>query len=214
MSALDVLDETSLHGRGQVDGVLKDILEVAKEQRQRGAPKQQILCAVLFGFDNIVERHWKESRAAWTQCTKMLELLKEFDANAEQEGFLVTLGILVKEAKIEKVSAKMKHRTEHFAITEDAAKRVLPLKAAAAAAAAAAAKAKKTLTPSKKRSSDQISEQDFAFPNLFEPFKVLRDEMEARVAQLEAKAAKHDELEARVAQLEAKASDEAKASES
>ena len=49
---------------------------------------------------------------------------------------------------------------------------------------------------------------------MYEPFKVLRDEMEARVAQLEAKAAKHDELEARVAQLEAKASDEAKASES
>ena len=107
-------------------------MEVAKEQRQRGASKQQILCAVLFGFDTIVERHWKESRAAWTQCTKMLELLKEFDASAEQQGFLVTLGILVKEAKIEKVTAKMKHRTEHFAITEDAAKRVLPLKAAAA----------------------------------------------------------------------------------
>ena len=125
MSALDVLDNESLHGAGQVAGVLGDILEVAKEQIDGGASKQDILCAVLFGFDIIVSKHWKESHAAWKACTKMLELLNACDANAEQKGFLLVLGCLVDDKNIEKMTAKMAQSTEHFSISKDAAARAL-----------------------------------------------------------------------------------------
>ena len=196
MSALDVLDEASLHGEGQVSGVLKDILEVAKEEIDGGASKQDIMRAVLFGFDTIVTKHWKESRGAWTQCTKMMQVLNTCDPTAEQEGFLLPLGRYVDEKSIDKVSAKVANRTEHFEIEKDAAKRVLPSKAAAAAAAAAATAAAASLQRDQKRSLDQLeemTEDDFIvkMPKLFQQFKKFKQdlapaaELTARVETLE-----------------------------
>ena len=216
MSALDVLDNETLHGAGQVAGVLGDILEVAKEQIDGGASKQDILCAVLFGFDIIVKRHWKESHAAWKACTKMLELLNACDANAEQKGFLVVLGCLVDEKNIDKMTTKMAQSTEHFSITKDAAARALPSAAAAEAAAAAAAAAAASLERGqKKRSLDQLeemTEDDFTveFPDLklgrlYEHFQAMQNKVNA----LE-RTAKHaiDTLEARVVELEAQSGGE------
>ena len=195
MSALDVLDEKSLHGHGMFAGVAREIAAVAK-QRAAAAPKEakNIASATMFAFDKLLRKHLVRSGqtapvdAAWGGASALVNAVKDtFEASDEQTALLNDLLRLINAQNTVKLqsdvtSARMK---EEFPIDEELAKAMLP-----------APKGKKREQEGEDFDSELV-EEDFSFdfdikmPKLFHQMKKLKAdvapalELSARVDTLE-----------------------------